>query len=556
MDLRLILGFAWPWRGTLALCVVLMLAETGAALALPWLAGQFAGGLLTGAPQTGGLLLAGLLLIVGLQAVLQFGNRWLGGRAAESILADLRMRLYDHLQALPLAYFQQRRHGEVLALLTNDVAHLSGYISGTLLSVVPLALTVSGAAIMLLRIDARLAAVVLVMIPVFYLLLKIMGRRLRPLSSQLQQAHADAVAIAEENLAMLPAIKTHTREPLESARYGAKIRSILHLSNQERLIDAALGPGVQFLAAAALVLILWQLGSPTAGRSPAEMVSFLLYAALLTRPVSGLADVYGQTRQARGALERLGTVLAEPPARLGGFLQCRGLVDQPVGLAQFEDFLLPPELGREVVVDLAERSLEHSAHREFDLQGAHPFARRIDRANPGADGASAVARRALAGRSVVRVFRGQERGVRDLEADAIALGEPLHADALAGHDLLLHPGLVEPHQVHPPGLVYQHRLEPRAPAPGESAAGDLRRRDLTARADDRSFLQSGDRRFGLDALVPHRQVADQIGDRADFKPLQTFGDLRADRPHLTQRGEQERPARLVLAPVRRRLIRG
>ncbi len=313
MDLRLILGFAWPWRGTLALCIALMLAETVAALALPWLAGQFAGGLLTGAPQTGGLLLAGLLLIVGLQAVLQFGNRWLGGRAAESILADLRMRLYDHLQALPLAYFHQRRHGDVLALLTNDVAHLSGYISGTLLSVVPLALTVSGAAIMLLRIDARLAAVVLVMIPVFYLLLKIMGRRLRPLSSQLQQAHADAVAIAEENLAMLPAIKTHTRETLESARYGAKIRSILHLSNQERLIDAALGPGVQFLAAAALVLILWQLGSPTAGRSPAEMVSFLLYAALLTRPVSGLADVYGQTRQARGALERLGAVLAEPP---------------------------------------------------------------------------------------------------------------------------------------------------------------------------------------------------------------------------------------------------
>ncbi len=323
MDFRLILGFARPWRGTLALCVLLMLGETGAALAVPWLAGQFAGGLLTGAPQTGSLLLAGLLLIVGLLALLQFCNRWLLGRTAESILADLRTRLYDHLQALPLAYFQQRRHGEVLALLTNDVAHLSGYISGTLLSVVPLTLTVAGAAVLLLRIDARLAAVVLVMIPVFYLLLKVMGRRLRPLSSQIQQAHADAVAIAEENLAMLPAIKTYTREPLESARYGAKIRSILHLSTQERLIDAALGPGVQFLAAAALVLILWQLGSPAAGRSLADMVSFLLYAALLTRPVSGLADVYGQTRQASGALERLGAVLTEPPeppARQGSVL--------------------------------------------------------------------------------------------------------------------------------------------------------------------------------------------------------------------------------------------
>jgi ATP-binding cassette subfamily B protein len=313
MDLRLILGFAWPWRGTLALCALLMLAETGVALAVPWLAGQFAGQLLTGLAQAGGLLLVALLVLFAVQALLKFANSWLLGRTAEYILADLRTQLYDHLQALPLAYFQQRRHGEILALLTNDVARLASYISGTLLSVVPLVLTVAGAALMMLRIDARLTLIVVLMIPLFYMLLKVLGRRLRPLSSQLQQAHADSVAIAEENLSMLPAIKTFTREPLESARYRGKIESILHLSNQERLIYAALGPGVQFLAAAGMVLILWQLSGPMAGRSPAEIVSFLLYATLLTRPVSALADVYGQTRQAHGALERLSAVLAEHP---------------------------------------------------------------------------------------------------------------------------------------------------------------------------------------------------------------------------------------------------
>jgi ABC-type multidrug transport system fused ATPase/permease subunit len=156
MDLRLILGFAWPWRGTLALCALLMLAETGVALAVPWLAGQFAGQLLTGLAQAGGLLLVALLGLFAAQALLRFASSWLLGRTAEYILADLRTRLYDHLQALPLAYFQQRRHGEILALLTNDVARLAGYISGTLLSVVPLGLTVAGAGVMMLRIDARL----------------------------------------------------------------------------------------------------------------------------------------------------------------------------------------------------------------------------------------------------------------------------------------------------------------------------------------------------------------------------------------------------------------
>ena len=302
-----------PWRVTLALCSLLMLLETGAALAVPWLAGKFAGYLLDGVAQTSNVLLLALLGLFALQALLRFASTLLLGRTAESIVASLRTRLYDHLQALPLAFFHQRRHGDILALLTNDVGRLASYISGTLLSVLPLSLTVFGAMLLMLRIDARLTLLVVLMIPLFYLLVKVLGRRLRPLSSQLQQAHADAVAIAEENLAMLPAIKSFTREAQESTRYHLQNDLILKLSHQERLIYAAMGPSVQFLAAAGMVLLLWLLGSLSQGRTPAEMVSFMLYAALLTRPVSSLADVYGQTRQVGGALERLGAVLNEPP---------------------------------------------------------------------------------------------------------------------------------------------------------------------------------------------------------------------------------------------------
>ena len=313
MSIQIIISFAKPWRATLALCSLLMLLETGAALAVPWLAGKFAGYLLEGMAQTNGVLLLALLGLFALQALLRFASTLLLGRTAESIVANLRTRLYDHLQALPLAFFHQRRHGDILALLTHDVGRLASYISGTLLSVLPLSLTVFGAMLLMLRIDARLTLLVMLMIPLFYLLIKVLGRRLRPLSSQLQQAHADTVAIAEENLAMLPAIKSFTREAQESTRYHRQNDLILSLSHQERLIYAAMGPCVQFLAAAGMVLLLWLLGSLSQTRTAAEMVSFLLYVALLTRPISSLADVYGQTRQVSGALERLGAVLNEPP---------------------------------------------------------------------------------------------------------------------------------------------------------------------------------------------------------------------------------------------------
>ncbi|MFP8781179.1 ABC transporter ATP-binding protein [Hydrogenophaga sp. RWCD_12] len=312
MSLRWILSFAWPWRWTLALCSLLMLAETAVSLAVPWLAGRYAGGLFTGSVVAVGGLLVWLVMLLAAQGLLRFFSGWATGRTAEAVLASLRVRLYDHLQALPLGWFQQRKHGDVVALLTYDVERLSTYLSGTLTNLLPLLVSLVGALVMMARIDGRLTLLVLATVPVFYLVMKVMGRRLRPLSNQLQQAYADAMAVAEENLQMLPAIKTFTREPLESARYREHVDRIFRLSNQERLIYAAMGPTVQFLAAAGMVLVLWLLGSGQ-GRSPAEMVSFLLYAAFLTRPVGSLADIYGQTRQARGALQRLGEVLQELP---------------------------------------------------------------------------------------------------------------------------------------------------------------------------------------------------------------------------------------------------
>jgi ATP-binding cassette subfamily B protein len=313
--LKNLLGYAMPYRATLTAGMVLMLVESGVTLLVPWLGGRLADGMLNGRDATTLTMpiLLGLLCVFALQAVLKFANSFLLSRGAERILADLRIRVYDHLQALPLAFYHQHRRGEILALLTNDVPRLSGFISGTLLSVIPLLLILAGAVLLMFRIDAHLAGVVVVLIPLFYLLLKILGRKLRPLASQIQEAHAGALAVAEENMDMLPAIKSFTRERYESERYRQQVDRILRLSTEERRIAAALGPALQFLAAAGIVVVLWMMSEQMQNRSPADMVSFLLYAALLTRPVSALADVYGQTRQARGALERLRQVLTESP---------------------------------------------------------------------------------------------------------------------------------------------------------------------------------------------------------------------------------------------------
>jgi subfamily B ATP-binding cassette protein MsbA len=335
-ELKSLLSFAVPYRRTLAFCLALMLLESAAALAIPWLGGQLAGVLLpgsqAGSPGIGPVLLAMLALFV-LQALLKFGNTYVLGATAEQIVSDLKVRLYDHLQALPLSFFHQRRHGDTLALLTRDVYVVSGYLSGTALSVVPLVFTVAGALFFMFRLQPRLAGLVMLAIPLFYLLLKVVGRRLRPLAARLQDEHAASIAMAEENLGMLPAIKAFTREPEESVRFRSQIERILHLTRRQLRIHAALDPAVQLVAAAGIVLVLWLTGTALLGgqMTPAEVVSFLLYAQLLTRPVAGLADVYGQTQTARGALSRLLAAFdapREPTADLGRPLPpVRGTID-------------------------------------------------------------------------------------------------------------------------------------------------------------------------------------------------------------------------------------
>ena len=306
----------------LAFCCVLMLGESAAALLLPW-----AGGLLTDAmlrpgelAHAGiGLVLSGMLALFVLQALLKFGNTYLLGNAADRIVSDLKTSLYDHLQALPLAYYHERRLGDTLALLTSDVYVLGGYISGTALALVPLLFTAGGAVILMFRIRPTLALLAVVLIPLFYLLMKIVGRRMRPLAAQVQEEYASAIAIAQENLGMLPAIKTYTREQRESTRYREQIDRIFRLNVKQRRIYAALEPLAQLIAAVGIVLVLaLASGDLTDGRlTPAQLVSFLLYAALLTRPVAGLADVYGQTQMARGAFARLRQAMDESPEPAG-----------------------------------------------------------------------------------------------------------------------------------------------------------------------------------------------------------------------------------------------
>ncbi|MGH8050678.1 MAG: ABC transporter ATP-binding protein [Arenimonas sp.] len=310
-DLQFLLTQTRPYRARLWFAVALLLVESAVLLILPWFAGQVMQALLSQSIPTRLLLI--WLLVMAVQAIISMTSSYVMGSINQKVTADLGLRLYEHLQALPLPWHQQRKRGEVLAFLHNDVWYISQFISNVLIPLLPMLLSCLGALILLCRIEPILGFIIAGVLPIFFIAIKLMTRSLRPLANQASEQEAKRYGISEQNLGTLPIIKAFTREREESARYSAQTEKVVELEIRQLRINAFLTPAVRWVMAACVIGLLWLgAGRVAAGSLTApELITMLLYGLLLTNPLSQLADVYGKLQTARGSAVRLMEVLNE-----------------------------------------------------------------------------------------------------------------------------------------------------------------------------------------------------------------------------------------------------
>lgn len=315
MGIKALLNLALGYWKDLWAIVALSLLVSLASLSIPWIGARLLGGVINVEDvDLGGVVLL-LVGALGLVTGLRISNALVSSVVSTKIEADFRHDIYAHVQRLPLGFFDHNRQGDLLALLTWEVSRLSSFLAGTLTSVPAALLTGAGAMLILFAIDPLLAALVPLLLPGYYIALKVIGRQLRVLATQVQQAEAGVFASAEENLEMLPAIKAGAHENLRLKAYNQVINKARRLKVQEQKIYAVLGPALTLVTALAAILILVLAGTSLENNriDATELFSFLFYAALLTGPVGSLANLYGQLNTARGTLERLHHVLQEAP---------------------------------------------------------------------------------------------------------------------------------------------------------------------------------------------------------------------------------------------------
>jgi ATP-binding cassette subfamily B protein len=315
MNFSVLLTYITPHRRVLMAVLGLLLAGSLLSLANPWMAGLLTASVLGQGEHEPKLILALWFGLMAISSLIRFFSSYRIGTTGEQLTAGLRERLYQHLQALPLAYYQQRRPGETLTLLSADAAIISNFVTNTLVQLLPALLTFIGAFIMMAWLDPVIALLAVLFLPAYVLAIKIMGRQLRPLSRAWVDANSRVVSVVQENLDMLPVIKAFTREQHEQGRFDQVNRQLLALSQRQLRVQSLLSPAISLLGGIGLVALLWMgTAQIESGQlAPSQMVSLLLYAMLLMSPLSTLADAYGQVQRTRGSAERIIEFLGELP---------------------------------------------------------------------------------------------------------------------------------------------------------------------------------------------------------------------------------------------------
>ena len=310
MDFRRLLIFVSPHYRILIGVVVLLLLGSGLSLIKPWLGGQMTAAILTQDQDSFrkiSEILAAWLAVIVIGSALGLCSSYMIGSAGEVMLAKLRRALFKHIQYLPQPYYADRQPGATLSLLSNDAEIVGYFVTHTVVRLLPLSLSFFGALVLIAMLSPLIASLTLLFLPVYYILMKFVGRRIRPIAAQWTRAWSDAMSYTDENIRLLPAIKAFTREPEEIRRFAEKNNTLLSVARKDVLIHALLDPAVAILGGLGLIGLLW-LGTHQVEQgllTPPELVTLLLYAMMLNSPLSSLADVYGKLMRAKGASERI-----------------------------------------------------------------------------------------------------------------------------------------------------------------------------------------------------------------------------------------------------------
>ena len=311
---RRLLQYVGPYKWNLVFAAVLLVVSTALGLIWPQVVQRVID---LGLKDAGflDLLILGLIVVLLVRAVIDGLRQFVMAYTGEKVIFDLRMAIVRHMQSLSLSFFNRRKTGELMSHVTSDATLVHGVITQTIIQVLGQVLTLVGGVAVIFLMNWRLALLTLVVAPPIAILGQRMGRRIRDISREAQDAQGEAVGVLQEAIAEVRVVQAFTREEYEAARFHEKLLFTFNKTIERARIGATMFPIIGFLGFMSSIVVLWYGGHEVArGEMTAGMlVAFLLYMNMVAGPVGMLASQWTQVQQAFGAADRIFALLDTVP---------------------------------------------------------------------------------------------------------------------------------------------------------------------------------------------------------------------------------------------------
>src|SRR6266542_1699115 len=259
-----------------------------------------------------------LLLVVamGAGAIFYFLRYYQTAYVGERIVADLRERLYRHLQSLSMSYYDEHRTGEMISHISNDAAVVQGSLSSGLLGLQQQVVTLIVGVVMILVTNWRLALYLACILPVLVAITLLFGRPLRRFSRRSQELLGIGLTVLEETLSCQRIVKAFARDEYEIKRFNCVMENFFQNSIRRARLNATFESMMSMIIFISLAGLFWFGGREVmAGRlTPGGLISFMLYGMFLISPLNRLGKLYTDMQTALGASDRIFTLLETPPA--------------------------------------------------------------------------------------------------------------------------------------------------------------------------------------------------------------------------------------------------
>jgi ATP-binding cassette subfamily B protein len=240
---------------------------------------------------------------------------------AERVIARLRRAVFRTMLVQDVEFFDRRDAGEITTRLWADVPALQYVLGEELADALRFAVIAAVGTGLLFYTSARLSVLSLLAVPPIVIGVTVLGRRVRSLSSEMQQAHAEAGARAAEIVGGVRTVRAFSREDAEIARYDRHIDRALAIARRKIVAASTLGATSFVAGECAALLAIWVGGNLiVAGRlTSGALISFVLYALLVARGFRNATRFSGESLRAIGATEWIFDLLRQPAStRIAG----------------------------------------------------------------------------------------------------------------------------------------------------------------------------------------------------------------------------------------------